>query len=345
MTVAFPAVDARYDTREKWQAMFDDVYEHFRHVPGVEAVTPVLIPPFLGSNVWETWFEVEGRPLADSSEAPHLPAEAGGPDYFRTMRIPILRGRAFTDADRAGAPQVVVVSESVARRYWPGQDPIGKRIRHRGDSTWRTVVGVAGDTHFRSLRESTPTLYYPASQLESQGFVAIRTSGTPGSVLPALRRVVQEGFPGVILWRAQTMDDFLAGPLAQPRLGALLLGVFGIAALLLAAIGLYGVMASAVRNERRDIGVRLALGATQQRIRRDVLGRALVVTGAGMLVGLACALAASRLLASMLFEVSPADPLAIAGACALLLVVAVVAAYAPARRATQVDPAEALRAD
>lgn len=343
LSLTFPATDPRYNTRAKWRAMMDDVYGRVRHVPGVDALTPVLIPPFLGPNVWEVWFDVEGRQPADSAEIPHVAVESGGSEFFRTMGIRILRGRGFTEEDRAESPKVLVVSESVARRYWPGEDAIGKRIHGRSDSTWRTVVGVAGETHFRSLREAVPMVYYPASQFESQGFFAVRTSAELGAVLPAMRRVIHEVYPDVVLWRPQTMDQYLAGPLAQPRLGALLLSGLGLSALLLAVVGLYGVMAAAVRDEMRDFGVRMALGATPGRVRRDVVGRALGVTTVGAVLGLAAALGATRLLRTILYEVTPTDPLTLAAVIVLLVAGALVAAYLPARRATRIDPTEAFR--
>jgi predicted permease len=276
-----------------------------------------------------------------------VPLEVGGPDYFRTFGIPIVRGRGFTVADGKNGPQVAVISEAVARRAWPNENPIGKRIKFWGPDTltWRTVVGVAGDLRYRSLRDATPTVYLPWSQGYWQGAFAVRTSGTLSTVLPAMTRELRELDPRLSLWNARTMDDLLAAPLAQPRLSAMLLSGFGLMALLLAAVGLYGVMASAVREQTREIGVRAALGATPERLRRDVLRQALAVSSAGALVGVAGALAGSRLLTSLLFQVSPTDPMAMLGACATLLLVALLAAYLPARRATRIDPAQALRAE
>jgi hypothetical protein len=284
-----------------------------------------------------------------------VPVEMGGPEYFKAFAIPILSGRGFLDADRADAPLVVVVSQAVAYRFWPGESAIGKRIRvpvitaptggadHRGE--WRTVVGVAGDIRYRSLRDATPTVYLPWRQAYFNGFFAVRTSTGLAPVLAAMRRVVSIVEPDAHIWRAQTMDDLLAGPLAQPRLGAILMSGFGLTSLLLAAIGLYGVMASTVRDRTRDIGVRMALGATPERVRDDVLNQAIRTFGKGAIVGLVGALAMSRLLTRLLFEVSPADPAAFLSASGLLLLVALAAAYIPARRATQIDPAQALRVE
>ena len=342
--LAIPFVN--YDSKSKLYAMFDELYQRLRAVPGVTALTPVLYRPFVGANVMQVAPVLEGQSEAEVDANPPVPLEVGGPEYFRTFQIQILRGRGFLDTDRENAPKIVVVSEAVARRLWPGQDAIGKRLRLPGDvAEWRTVVGIAGDIRFRRLREPTPTMYLPWRQLITFGTFAVRTRGDLGSVLPAMRRTVRDFDSQINVWAAGTMDDYLAEPLAQPRLSAFLLSGFGLVALLLSAIGLYGLMASAVRERTRDIGVRLALGATPERLRRDVLGNALVVAAVGAVVGLGGALVCSRLLAALLFEVSPTDPATLAGVCILLLGVALMAAYLPARRATRVDPIVALRTE
>ncbi|MGH7636112.1 MAG: FtsX-like permease family protein [Gemmatimonadaceae bacterium] len=328
-------------------ALLDRVYARLHEVPDISAVTPVLIPPFLGPNVWTWKPEVWGQSPEEAEGTPLVPVETGGADYFRTFDIQLVRGRGLLDGDRPGAPLVAVVSEAAARRLWPGEDAIGKRLRFAMiDSTqWRTVVGVARDIRYRSLRDATPTIFLPWRQSVTQGLFAIRTAGDPGAVFAAIRRTLDEIDPALGIWHPQTMEDYLAGPMAQPRTNVVLLSSFAIVALLLAAIGLYGALASAVGERTRELGIRSALGATPARLRREVLGEALAVCAAGVIAGVAGALAASRLLTSLLYEVSPTDPAALLGACALLLGVAVVAAYVPARRATRIDPARALRAE
>ncbi len=224
---------------------------------------------------------------------------------------------------------------------------MGKRIRDSFDSSakWRTVVGVAGDTHWRDLRDATPMVYVPYRQGEWQSMFAIRSGPSLKSLLPAIRAAIHDADPDVSIWSAKTMDDYLAAPLAQPRMSALLLSTFGLVALALAAIGLYGILATAVREQTRDIGVRMALGASPTQVRRDVLRRAMVVAVAGAGVGIIGALAGSRVIASLLFEVSPTDPIALFSACAVLLAVAAMAAYLPAYRASRVDPARALQVE
>jgi predicted permease len=336
-----------YGSDPKVAAMLEGLYGRVRAVPGITALTPMLYPPFVGANLWQTRPELEGQSAAESEANVAVPLEFGGVEYFRAFRIPILRGRGFTDADRRNAPGVVVVSEAEAQRFWPGVDPIGKRIRFPGDGTteWRTVVGIAGETRLRRLSEPTPMMYLPWLQTTTFGTFAVRTRGDLSSVLPAIRRTISDTDPAIEVWNAKTMDDWLAGPLAQPRLSALLLSAFGLVALLLAAVGLYGVMASLVRERTREIGIRTALGATPERMRRDVLAQSLAVCGTGVLVGAGCALATTRVLKSQLFQVSPTDPIVLAGACGLLLAVALIAAYLPARRATRIDPAQALRVE
>jgi predicted permease len=273
--------------------------------------------------------------------------ELGGSEYFRTLGIPLRRGRGFLDSDVENAPQVAVLSEAIAQRWWPNEDPIGKRIKFWGPDTltWRTVIGVAGDIHFRALRDASPTVYLPWRQSYWQAMFALRTAGDLASVLPAVKRELAAVDPQLNLWYVRTMDQLLDAPLAQPRLSATLLSAFGLVALLLAAIGLYGVMASLVREQTRELGIRMALGATQQRVLGAVLRRALIVTAAGGVVGLAGALATSRLLTKLLYEVSPTDPVTLLGVSVLLIGVAILAAYLPARRATLIDPVKALRAE
>jgi len=325
----------------------EDLTERLGAMPGVAAITPILIPPFEGPNVFLAAIALEGTTSPSAAANPVVPYEVGGTGYFRTFGIPLLRGRGFRDTDQGGAPKVLVVSESTAGRFWPGEDPLGKRLRILGEpqlAGWWTVVGVAGDTRLRDLRDVTPAIYFPWRQyIFWQGLFAARTSGPVAAVIPAMRRAVRETDARLTLWRAQPMSAYLAGPLARPRLSAMLFSAFAIVALLLAAIGLYGVVASAVRAQTRVIGIRTALGATPQTLRREVLRQALAVAGTGALAGAIGALVTTRALRSLLFEVSPADPIALLGACGVLIVVALIAADVPARRAAKVDPMVALR--
>ena len=345
LAVSWPA--ARYDSIPKLYPLGEQLIPRLQAIPGVQAVTPILIPPFVGTNVFLARLDTEGQSQAEIEANPLVPLEVGGPDYFRTFGIPLRRGRGFLDSDREDALKIAVVSEAVARRLWPNEDPIGKRIRYWGPDTltWRTVVGVAGDINFRTLQEATPTVYLPWRQAYWQAMFAVRTTSELRSILPAVRRELRTVDPQLTLWQARTMDELLDAPLAQPRMSATLLSAFGLVALMLAAIGLYGVMASMVREQTRELGIRMALGATQQRVRQSVVRGALLVTGAGALVGLVAALMTSRLLTKLLFQVSPTDPVTLTAVSGLMLLVALAAAYLPARRATRIDPVQALRSD
>jgi predicted permease len=346
LATSWPA--KKYDSVSKYYPLGEDILRRWRAIPGVVALTPELIPPLVGENVFLGRVRKEGQSPSEQMSNPFFPELSGDKDYFRTFGSPILRGRAFTDADREDAPLVAIVSEMAAKRLWPGEDPIGKRIHYLSqDSTaWRTVVGVVGDARVRALRTTAPLIYVPWRQMDFWQFsFAMRTRGDISGVLPAMRQAVAAVDPQMKLWYVHPMDDLLDAPLAQPRMSALLMSVFAVAALLLAAIGLYGLMASIVRERTRELGIRMALGAEPERLRRDVLLHALKVSGIGAVVGLVAAFGTSRMLSAILFEVSPADPVALAAACVVLLVVVLIAAYAPARRATQIDPARALRAD
>ena len=337
----------KYPTESALDALWERLAPPLRAVPGVTAVSPTVIYPLIGPNFFLAVWETDPPTPEDVARGPLIAWDGIGPDYFRALGMPILRGRAFLDTDHEHSQPVAIVSATVARRYWPGQDPIGKRIKMQ-DTAWdkgfRTVVGVVRDTHWRSLRETTPLIYLPYQQSMWQGSVVLRSASSLAAVLPRLRRAVSEVDPSTVIWDAHTMDDYLAKPLAQPRMSALLLSTFGLVALALAVIGLYAIMASAVREQTRDIGVRMALGATPQRVRGEVLSSATFVSLGGAAVGVIVALGASRLIASLLFEVSPTDPVALAGACGVLLAVATIAAYLPAHRASRVDPARAINA-
>ncbi len=339
--------EPKYDTLANVFALGEAVLPRLQEIPGVTAVTPVVIPPFIGANVFLAPLELEGATAATNSSLPMVALEAAGRDYFRTFGIPIVQGREFSPAEGPGAPAEILVSESAARQFWPGQNPIGKRVHNKylADSKWLTVVGVVHDLHYRSLREGTPTIFLRWRQYWWQGNIASRTVGDLASVLPAIRRVVSDVDPSVTVVAPESMNGYLEGPLAAPRLETLLMVAFGVVALVLASLGLFGTVASAVRAQTRELGVRMALGATPARVRRGVLLHALVMTVSGAVVGAGLALACSKLLSAALFEVSPTDPLTIAGAAVLLLAVGLGAAYVPSERATRIDAVQVLRGE
>jgi len=341
------APHAKYPDSPHMYALWEAIAPRLDAVAGVTGVAPIVASPLAGLVVMLAPWQSDQQSVAEVAHSPLISFEEGAPESFRVLGIPILRGRGFLDSDREGSQLVAVVSAAVAQRYWPGQDPIGKRIRvsTATPQPWRTVVGVVGDTRWRSLRDEAPLIYLPYRQWFWQGYVAMRSTTPLAALLPSIRRAVKDVDPDAVVWTARTMDEYLDKPLAEPRMSALIVSTFGLVALFLAAVGLYGVMASAVREQTRDIGVRMALGATSNQVQREVLRRAMVVSVAGAAVGILGAVAASRVIASLLFEVSPTDPVSLVSACVILLVVAAVAAYLPAYRASRVDPARALQAE
>jgi predicted permease len=324
-----------------------DLVARFEATPGVVAATPVESGPFKGEALYVMQLVPADRPALANEGAPGVPFEFVGPAYFRTFRIPIRRGRAFQAADARGAGCTVIVSETLARRFWPNQDPVGKQLIQVGTTGGCTVVGEASDTRYRELRNASPVAYYDWEQItpNTTWLLAVRTTSPLAAMLPGLRAAVHDVKPDLRIWDARTMDDLLGTPLAQPRLSALLMTSFSLVALLLSTIGLYGVISSAVRQQTHDIGVRLALGALARDVRRLVLGDALAVLGVGAAIGIVVALIAGRVLSSQLFGVSPIDPVSLALANTVLLAVGLGAAYLPAYRAGRTDPVEVLRSE
>jgi putative ABC transport system permease protein len=291
-------------------------------------------------------FTAEGQSADRAAANPSLNLESIYPNYFHTFGIPLARGRAFT-TDRGGTVRVAIISEDVAAVTWPGEDPIGKRIKMGGPQStddWLTIVGVAALTRYRELARPRPTLYMPAAQfLITAQMLALRTSAPDTAVASVARDRIKLVDPEVRVVRVAPFARMLDRPLARPRFTARLLGVFAVAALLLAAVGLYAVMAAYVRQRDRELALRIALGATAARVRRLVLGEAGWLAGLGAAIGLAGAAAATRLLRGMLFQIEPLDPPTLLGAAMLLMAAAALAAYVPMRRATNVDAVALLR--
>ena len=324
----------------------DHMMAQLRSTSDVASVSPVAAPPFLGSNVFMTKIVADWQAESEGKGNPWFGVDLVGPEYFHALNIPILRGRGFTDADREDAVPVAIISEGVARHLWPNQDAIGRRYHGPGNpDSLVTIVGVTPDIHFREYRQPTPMVFRPFRQVFAQGYFVIRTRGNEATSLATIRRAVREAGEGAEFASAQSIHQLIAPQLAAPRFETLLLSIFGVAALVLAAIGLYGITASFVNQQTREFGVRLALGATPHGLQRLVLMQAISLAGAGAIVGLIGALAASRLLTTMLFEIKPLDPLTLAAVSVLLLLIALIAAYVPARRVTMIDPARALRAE
>jgi putative ABC transport system permease protein len=334
----------QYDSQAKQLAMLDRLVPRLQALPGVRAVSPVVAVPY--ATGWSGAPAVEGQSAGEMATNPILNMEVVTPNYFTTFGIPILRGRSFTDADRDGALAVTMVGQSTAQHFWPHADAIGKHML-MGDDTL-TIVGIVPDTRYHDLRDAPPSIYFPLRQSPFPfvpTVLAIRTTGPPGDMVPAIRRLIAETEPNLDLANAAPFEAFLAGPLAQPRLNALLLAVFAGAALALAAIGLFGVVATMVRLRTREFGVRMALGATAEDVRRMVLRRGIAIAAAGSAFGLAAALLTNHLLAALLYQVSPTDSPTLGIVSGLLLAVATLASLIPARHATRVDPMISLRAE
>ena len=329
-------------------ALLDRLLPQLEAIPGVSGVSPVLTAPFVGVGGIFGQLAAEGQTGDEAARNPTLIFEVVTPSYFSTFGIRVLRGRGISDRDREGSPRVVVLSESAARHYWPGADPIGKRLTLAPGEGAATVVGIVPETRYRDLRDARLTVYFPLRQTSfpvAPMTLAIRTTGRSADLVPAIRRVIRESEPGVELASAAPFATLLETPLAQPRLNAMLLAVFAVTAVVLAAVGLFGVMAAMVRQRARELGVRMALGATAASIERLVLRRGMLLAAVGTAIGLLGALAANQLLSAMLFEVSPTDGLTLAIATVTLLGVAGLASFIPARSSTRIEPAMALQAE
>ncbi len=344
--VAF--LSPKFETTEQVVVLLDRVLDRTTALPGVQSATVVLIPPLSGTAGYDFGFVAEGQTETEAAANPYLNYEAVTPGYFATFRTPILRGRSLAESDRAATLPVVVVSRSLAERMWPGENPIGKRIRWGSDSappyTWRTVVGVASDTRYRELLQLRSTVYVPVSQQDfSPSFLVVRSNLPPGALLPALRRTVRAVDPDLDVANASSMAGLLSRPLAQPRFNAGVLFGFAVVAVLLAAIGLYGLVSFLVAQRTREVGIRIAVGAQPREILTLFLRRGLVPVVAGCAVGVVAVLAGARFVSSMLYGVTARDPVAIVGAVLGFALVAVMAIFIPARRAAESDPCAALR--
>jgi putative ABC transport system permease protein len=300
-------------------------------------------------------FQIEGQARTSAADQPRAKLRAASAEYFAALGIPLLKGRLFDRSDGAQTPKVVIINQLAAERYWPNQDPVGRRILSGVDETqWSTVVGVVGNVKHAGLdTETTPETYYHYLQLppavmnyaEATMALAIRTTADPALMTSAVRNQVQQLDPDLPVFNVKTMQAVLQGSVAQPRFRTLLLTVFAGLALWLAALGLYGVMAYAVTQRTNELGVRTALGAQTGHILKLIVGRGMQLAATGMVIGLALALIGARLIAGLLFGVSAMDPLTFAATCLVVLAVALVASLLPALRAIKVDPVTALRAD
>ncbi|HEX2095286.1 MAG TPA: ABC transporter permease [Longimicrobiaceae bacterium] len=337
--------EARYREGERIVAFQDALVERLRSLPGVESVGTVDPLPLTGEGR-ERRFTVEGRPVLTPADTPWANLRVASPGYFQAIGIPLLRGRGFTDADREGAPGVALVSQAMAEQFWPGEDPVGKRVVVQGGRP-REVVGVVGDVaDWRAGNRSPAFLYIPYTQAASPRIgVVVRTRNDALTAAAAVRRAVFTLDPEQPVHALRSMDEVLSEALIAQRINAVMLSVLAGIALLLAVVGVYGVVAYSVARRTHEIGVRVALGASTGDVLRLVVGQGMRPVLLGVALGVLGALAVSRLLSAILWGVSATDPATLAGVPALLAGVAVLACWLPARRAARVDPMVALRSE
>jgi putative ABC transport system permease protein len=344
MFVALP--DAKYTSDQQTSSFYEQLIELVQNLPGVETAAATNIIPLDKMNTTSS-IRIEGQPEPKPGEEPDASFRSVSNSYFRTMQVPILHGREFTSQDSEKGQQVVAVNEAFAARYWPGEDPLGKRMRFSGpfeEHPWRTVVAVVGNVRNQLDVPAPAEMYFPLRQ-QTQNTMAlvVRTSADPRSLEESVQRQVAALDRDQPVFDVRTMDDLWSISVIPQRIGGTLMAAFAGFALVLAAIGLLGVIAYAVSERTREIGIRVALGAKPREIFRLVVGKGMTLALIGLLVGLPLALGMGRAVSGLLYGVAPNDFVTFAGVAILLAAVALAACYIPARRAMRVDPIVALR--
>ena len=311
--------------------------------PGVDAVAGATLIPFSNSNS-STTVSVERLVAPETGRGREAQQRVVTPSYFATLGIPLRTGRLFTDQDRPGAPNVAIVNETMARRDWPNESPIGRRVLYRG--AWRTVVGIVGDTRFRSLSSDTEaTVYAPFPQVGQGLSFLVRTRGDAPAIGPVVRATLASVSRNVPVTSMDAMSDLIAQSFAEERYRTVLIGMFGVLAAVLAAVGMYGVTSRAVSRRTREVGIRMALGASARSVSGLIVSQTLAGVAVGVVAGIAISLVVTRLLAPFLFGVSPSDPSTYVVILSFLALVSVVASWVPARKAGTVAPAVVLRSE
>ena len=351
LTASIQVPRASYPKNENIISFYDRFLERVRTLPGVESASAILPLPLSGSNM-VTDFDIEEHPLPEGQRA-GAPVRMIGTDYFKTMGIPLKQGRVFDETEQLNSPPVVIVNQRFVDKFFPGQNVIGKRIQpgfsadDNGEKV-REIIGVVGNVKHSSLKnEDSPEMYLPRTQIPTSLMsIVIRTSvSDPSNITAAMRAGLAAIDPGIALNSVRVFDEYLARSLARPRFNALLLSIFAGSALVLTAIGIYGVLAYSVAQRTNEIGIRIALGAAQSKIFKLVIGQAMTIVAISVAVGLVGAFAATRLLSSLLFGVSGWDPLTFIAIVILIGLIALLAAWLPAHRAANVDPIVALRTE
>ena len=347
ITLELELPDVRYHAAQQQTLFQQQLLQRVGSLPGVQNAATVDNLPFSG-NAFNTSFTIEGRPTGPTTETPRAYYRVISPDYFPAIGIELHKGNQFTDRDTAEQPGVAIVNETAAQRYWPGVDPLGKRIkrgRPESKNPWLTVIGIVSGSRQLSLKEgSQPEIYVPYLQNPGLTFTLVaRTASDPRSLTGALRKEVLSADREIPAVNIKLMEELISNSVAKERFYVLLLGVFAALALILAAVGVYGVMSYSVTLRTRDIGIRMALGARPVDIFKHIVGQALLLGLIGLGVGIVLAIASTRVMSSLLYGINATDPLTLAITSLVLLAVALLASYLPARRATRVDPLVTLR--
>jgi predicted permease len=352
LTMSIDVPRSRYSGTQQHVDFYNQLLERAEALPGVISVAGTAEPPLMGYNMTFS-FAIEGRPSGDPDgrEDP-VSLRSMTPGFFRTMGIPLLSGRVIDTGDRAGAPAVIVINEALARRHWPGENPVGQRISFVGPEgpDWWEIIGVVGATrHSGADRPADPALYIAHAQKTwdwmSWMTIVARTDGAPLALAPAFREALRQIDDRLPIERLSTMNELYADSNARRRFAATLFGGFAALALVLGVIGIYGVLSYSVARRTRDIGVRIALGARRSSVAAAVVRQGLTLAVAGVVIGLAAAYVLTRFLESLVFGITTTDTVTFVAVPILLTAVAALAAYLPARRATRVDPVQALRAE
>ena len=336
----------KYDSPEKALLFYNTALENLRNSPGIKVAGLTTNLPFVDADVDGIVVEGQEPPEGGNiSQAEQAELVAVSPGTFQALGMPVLQGRDFQWTDQDKAPLVVIIDEPFARRYWPAGDALGKRVQNTGDRQWMTVVGIVpGIKHISLAEDKRPHLYRSLLQFpDTPGSFVVRTDGPPATAVSALRAAIRQVDPDLPLYMVRSMPEIIGQTLSTQRLTNILLVTFAVLALLLAAVGVYSTMSVYVGSRTKEFGIKLALGAQPGTLRRAVMRQGLWLTAAGVLVGIAGALALTRTIKSLLFEVSATDPVVFTAIPLLLVIVSLLACYRPARRATKVDPLIALR--
>ncbi len=351
LSFALSLPNAKYPERPRQAAFGAELLERIHAIPGVQSAGLALGLPLSGFR-WNFNLVIPSHPPVQSADQPSVEVRVATPEYFATMGIPIVKGRGFTASDRDGTQRVVLLTEAAAKQFFPNEDPIGKHVgfgwgRGEGNHLEGDIVGVVGDVKLSSLAEATlPQFWAPFDQWPVSNFtVVMHGNRDPDLLVSDARRIVHDVDPDLALSQVKTLDRVVADSVAQPRFYMLLLTVFAGVAIVLSAIGIYGVIAYLAEQRVREIGIRMALGASQGRVVRMIVSEGSLLTAAGVVVGVVGALALAKVLGSLLFEVKPSDPMTYLAVAVLLALVAMVASSLPAFRASRVDPAQTMRAE